>query len=84
MPGTAATSVNGQRQMTTKFEAALMQLANKAATGDPKAIQSMLKVASELKVMNVPDSSQKLPVRRFKLNVFEKDLQTGQYVRVKA
>jgi PAS domain-containing protein len=44
----AAISEGGQRRTITKIEAALTQFANKAATGDPKAIQASINIAREL------------------------------------
>lgn len=74
---------NGKRRKISKVEAALIQLANKAATGDPKSIQTILNISRELGDMKIPESLQ-APVRRtFTLRVFEKDLVTGERVRMK-
>ena len=73
---------NGQRRTITKAEAALKQLINKAATGDPKSIQAMMSIARELGDLNHPDPLQGPQVREFKLNIFTKDPETGQRVRV--
>jgi hypothetical protein len=37
----------GQRKTITKLEAAVKQLVNKAASGDPRALQSLLKLSRE-------------------------------------
>ena len=39
---------NGRRRKVAKFEAALIQLANKAATGDAKAFQAIMNILREL------------------------------------
>jgi hypothetical protein len=79
-----AISENGQRRTITKIEAALTQLANKAATGDPKAIQASINIARELGDLKLPDPSQgSSQVVRFGLRVFEKNPETGESVRVK-
>jgi hypothetical protein len=78
-----AISENGQRRTITKIEAALTQLANKAATGDPKAIQASINIARELGDLKLPDPSQGSEVVRYELRVFEKDPETGEAVRVK-
>jgi hypothetical protein len=78
-----AISENGERRTITKIEAAIKQLANKAATGDPKAIQAMLNIARELGDLKLHDPSQQPQSRTFTLRVFEKDIATGEYVRVK-
>lgn len=75
-------SENGKRRTITKFEAALKQLRNKAATGDPKAIQTIINIARELGYLNLPDPLQEPEVLDFTVNVFEKDLVTGKSVRV--
>jgi Family of unknown function (DUF5681) len=73
---------NGQRRTITKIEAALKQLTNKAATGDPRAIQAIINMASDLGDLKHPDPLQEPQRRKLKLNIFTKDLQTGQHVRV--
>ena len=78
-----AITENGERRMITKVEAALKQLINKAATGDPKAIHAMINISRELGDLRLPDTLQQPQERRFTLKVFEKDLGTGDYVRVK-
>ena len=75
-------SENGQRRTVTKIEAALIQFANKAATGDPKAIQASINIARELGDLK-PDPSQGSEVIRFGLKVFQKDPETGESVRMK-
>jgi hypothetical protein len=77
-----AISENGQRRTITMIEAALKQLTNKAATGDPKAIQAMINIARELGDLKLPDPLQGPQVREIKLNIFAKDPETGQRVRV--
>ena len=74
---------SGQRRTITKIEAALTQLANKAATGDPKAIQASINIARELGDLKLPDSSQGSQAVKFELKVFEKDPETGESVRMK-
>ena len=74
---------NGERRTVTKAEAAIKQLINKAATGDPKALQAMINIARELGDLNLPDPLQESQVRTINLRVFERDLGTGQLVRVK-
>jgi len=76
-------SENGQRRKVTKLEASLIQLANKAAIGDPKAIHAIINMSRELGDLKLPDPSQGPQARNFTLKVFEKDLPTGKYVRVK-
>ena len=78
-----AISENGQRRTITKIQAALTQLANKAATGDPKAIQASINIARELGYLKLPDPSQGPEVIKFRLKVFEKDPETGENVRMK-
>ena len=75
-------SENGERRTITKIEAALKQLHNKAATGDPKSIQAILSISRELGYL-IPDPLQEPQVRRFELRVFDKDLETGKLIRVK-
>ena len=79
-----AISENGQRRTITKIEAALTQLANKAATGDPKAIQASINIARELGYLKLPDPSQESQVIRFGLKIFEKNPETGESVCVSA
>jgi hypothetical protein len=74
---------NGQRRAVPKVEAALTQLANKAATGDPKAILTILNIARESGDWNLPDSSHESEVVEYELRVFEKDPETGESVRMK-
>ena len=76
-------SENGQRRTVTKIEAALIQFANKAATGDPKAIQASINIARELGYLKLPDPSRGSEVIKFGLRVFEKDPETGESVRMK-
>ena len=76
-------SENGQRRTITKIEAALTQLANKAATGDPKAIQAIINIARESGDWKLPDPSQGSEVITFGLRVFEKNPETGESVRMK-
>ena len=76
-------SENGQRRTVTKIEAALIQFANKAATGDPKAIQASINIARELGYLKLPDPSQESEVIEFGLRVFEKNPETGESVRMK-
>jgi hypothetical protein len=75
-------SENGERRTITKAEAALKQLVNKAATGDPKAIQAMINIARELGDLKLPDLLQEPKRHTFTLNVFQKDLETGERIRV--
>jgi hypothetical protein len=76
-------SENGQRRTITKIEAALKQLTNKAATGDPKAIHAIINIARELGDLRLPDPMQEPQVPRLTLRVFDKDIETGELVRVK-
>ena len=76
-------SENGRRRTITIAEAILKQLANKAATGDQKAIQAIMKLSKELGDLKLPDPSQQPQSRRFTLKVFDKDIETGELVRVK-
>lgn len=71
---------NGQRRTITKIEAVAKQLVNKAAAGEPKAIQSLMKIPDALGELKLPDVTQPPKPRRFTLHIFEKDLATGQYV----
>jgi hypothetical protein len=73
-------SENGERRTITKIEAAIKQLINKAATGDPKAFQATLNIARELGGLKLPEQLQE-PLE-FTLNIFEKDLKTGEPVQV--
>jgi hypothetical protein len=77
-----AISENGQRRTITIVEAILKQLANKAATGDPKAIQAIINIARELGDLKLPDPMQEPQRHKFTLNIFAKDPETGQRVRV--
>lgn len=74
---------NGQRRTIPKVQAALKQLTNKAATGDPRAIQAIINMANALGDLKHPDPLQEPQKRSFTLNVFEKELGTGRSVRVK-
>ena len=60
-----------------------MQLSNKAATGDSKATQAIINISRELGDLKHPDPLQEPQRRKFTLNIFDKDLETGQFVRVK-
>jgi hypothetical protein len=73
---------NGQRRTIPKVQAALKQLTNKAATGDPRAIQAIMNMASDLGDLKHPDPLQEPQRRKFTLNIFTKDLETGQPVQV--
>jgi hypothetical protein len=76
-------SENGERRTVPKIKAILKQLANKAATGDPRAIQAIVNIARELGDLDLPDPVQEPKVRKFTLRIFEKDLATGEHVLVK-
>jgi hypothetical protein len=76
-------SENGQRRTITKAEAAVKHLINRAATGDAKAIQATINLAKELGDLRLPDPQQQPTVQRITLKVFEKDLKTGERVRVR-
>jgi len=78
-----AISENGQRRTITKIQAALTQLANKAATGDPKAIQASINIAREMGLLKLPEPSQESEVITFGLKVFETNPETGESVRMK-
>ena len=73
---------NGRRRKVAKFEAALIQLANKAATGDAKAFQAIMNILRELGDLKLPDPSQGPKERTFTLKVFSRDI-TGKLFRVK-
>lgn len=73
---------NGQRRRITKGKAIAKQLTNKAATGDLKAIQQTMHFSRELGD-STRDPSQKPRPLKFELRVFEKDIATGERVRVK-
>ena len=64
-----AISENGQRRTITKLEAAIMQLTNKAATGDAKAFQATISVLKELGDLKLPDTYQEPKTLVFKLNI---------------
>jgi hypothetical protein len=68
--------------MITKAEAAIKQLINSAATGNPKAFQAMMNISKEMGDLKLPDTMQEPKTRRFTLSIFEKDRETGQRVRV--
>ena len=74
---------NGQRRTIPKVQAALKQLTNKAATGDPRAIQAIINMANALGDLKHPDPLQEPQRHSFTLKVFEKELGTGRTVRVK-
>ena len=75
-------SENGQRRTITKGEAAIKQLINKAATGDAKSIQAMINISKEIGTLKFPDPMLEPETRTFTLSIFEKDLETGQFVPV--
>lgn len=75
-------SENGQRRTITKFEAALKQLTNKAAKGDPKAFQTIIDISKQLGDLKVPEPAKQQIVRRFTLRIFDKDPETGKRVQV--
>jgi hypothetical protein len=77
-----AISENGQRRVITKAEAAIKQLMNSAAKGNPKAIQAMINISKELGDLKLPDLMQEPTVYRFTLRVFDKDPITGERVQV--
>ena len=79
-----AITENGERRTITKAEAALKQLINKAATGDPKAILTMINIARELGNLKLPDTLQQPQKRKFTLKIFEKDFLTGERRLVKS
>ena len=74
---------NGERQTITISQAVVKQLHNKAARGDLKAIQTIINIARELGHLIPSESLQQPQTRRFTLNIFEKNIETGQYVPVK-
>lgn len=49
---------NGKRRTISKVEAAFKQLANKAASGDIKSINTLIKLAKEFGDLMVPDVQQ--------------------------
>lgn len=73
---------NGRRRTISKIEAAIKQLTNKAATGDPKAIQALFNLARELGDLKLPDPLQAPTKRTFTLSIFAKDLVTGERIQV--
>ena len=75
-------SQSGKRRTITIARAAIKQLTNKAATGDPKAIQTIINISKELGDLKLPNALQQPQRRKFTLNIFSKDLETGQRVRV--
>ena len=76
-------SENGERRTITISQAVVKQLRNKAARGDLKAIQTIINIARELGHLIPSESLQQPQTRRFTLNIFEKNIETGQYVPVK-
>jgi Family of unknown function (DUF5681) len=82
MNKTVAISENGQHRMITKVEAAIRQVINRAAQGDPKALREVINIARELGDLKLPDPAQLPTTRAFTLRVFEKDLETGERVEV--
>ena len=76
-------SENGERRTITISQAVVKQLHNKAARGDLKAIQTIINIARELGHLIPSESLQQPQTRRFTLNIFEKNIETGQYVPVK-
>jgi hypothetical protein len=73
-------SENGKRCTITKMEAAIKQIANRAATGDAKAIQILTNLSREFGDLNQPDLAKPPTIRRFTLNIFDRDRTTGQLV----
>jgi hypothetical protein len=47
---------NGERRIITKRQAALKQLANKAASGDPGAIREMVRLLPALAAIEAPEN----------------------------
>jgi hypothetical protein len=62
-------SENGQRRTITKAQAAIMQLINKAATGDAKAIQATINISKDLGDLKLPDTNQQQKTMVFTLRI---------------
>jgi hypothetical protein len=77
-----AISENGQRRMITKAEAAIKQLMNSAAKGNPKSLQAMIGISREMGGLKLPNHLEQPKRRRFTLRVFDKDLMTGETIEV--
>ena len=66
------------------MEATIKQIVNRAATGDPKAIQVLTNLSRDFGDLKQPDLAKPPTTHRFTLNIFERDLTTGQRVLVKS
>jgi hypothetical protein len=77
-------SENGERCTITKMEAAIKQIVNRAATGDPKAIQLLTSLSREFGDLDQPDLAKPPTTHRFTLSIFDRDRTTGQQVLVKS
>jgi hypothetical protein len=77
-----AITENGERRSITKVEAALKQLINRAATGEPKAIHAVISIARELGDLRLPDTLRQPESQTFTLRIFERDPATGERVLV--
>ena len=76
-------SENGQRRTISKAEAVIKQLVNKAASGDPKAIQMLTNLSREFGDLKQPDVAAPPTVQRVTVRVFEKDWDTGEEFEVR-
>jgi Family of unknown function (DUF5681) len=76
-------SENGQRRKVTKMEATIMQIVNRAATGDPKAIQILTNLSREFGDLKQPELAAEPEMQLIKLRVFARDFETGERFEVR-
>jgi hypothetical protein len=61
---------NGKRRTVTKLEAALLQLTNKAAAGDLRAVQLLATLARSAEECEVPEAASNRPLDETEDKVF--------------
>ncbi len=69
---------NGRRRMITKLEAAVKQLVNKAASGDPKATQSLLQL------MQVIEGRAETPTQTEVIDEADRQVMDGLIARIRS